>query len=258
VAESRPWPWIPRAGRAGRRLLLLAVCGLLPGPALAGPPYATDDPEPVEYRHGELYLASQDEITRDGATGTVPHVEVNYGPVANVQLHLIAPLTFLRPSGGPTNFGPGDVELGIKLRFVQEGKRVPMVGTFPLLELPVGSEADGLGTGHVHAFIPLWLQKSFGPWTTYGGGGYWINPGQGNRDFWLVGWLLQRRLSPLATLGSEVFYTTPDHVGGSGDLRFNVGLVLDLGEHHHLLLSAGRSIDGERRFQGYFAYQLTL
>jgi len=259
VAERRPWAWAPGTERARRRsLLLLAVLCLTPRLALSGPPYTTDDPEPVEYRHFELYLASQDEVTHDGATGTAPHVEINYGPLPNVQLHLIAPLAYSRPSGGPTAFGLGDVELGVKLRFVQEGKSVPMVGTFPLLELPVGNESEGLGTGHVHAFIPLWLQKSFGPWTTYGGGGYWINPGQGNRNFWLFGWLVQRRLSPLATLGSEVFYTTPDRVGGSGDLRFDVGLVLDLAEHHHLLFSAGRSIDGERRFLGYFAYQLTL
>jgi hypothetical protein len=65
-------------------------------------------------------------------------------------------------------------------------------------------------------------------------------------------------LSPLATIGAEVFYTTPDQVGGDANLRFNVGLVLDFTEHHHLLLSAGRGIVGDNFFQGYAAYQLTL
>jgi hypothetical protein len=110
----------------------------------------------------------------------------------------------------------------------------------------------------LHGFIPLWLQKSIGPWTTYGGGGYWLNPGTGNRNFWYFGWLLQRRLSEAATLGTEAYYTTADRAGGDGDLRFNLGLVLDLTDNHHLLISCGRSIVGEHTFQGYFAYQLTL
>jgi hypothetical protein len=243
------------------RLVLAALAlgaSLWPANAHAGPPYATDDPEPVEHRHWEFYLATQHEVTRDGATGTAPHVEVNYGVVPNLQLHLIAPLAYARPRGGRAHYGPGDVELGAKFRFVQEGDWVPMVGTFPIVELPVGRASRGLGTGWVHAFFPLWLQKSFGPWMTYGVGGYWVNPGIGNRDYGFVGWQVQRRLSEVVTLGAEVFYTTRDHAGGNDQLRFDVGLVLDLGEHHHLLASAGRRIVGDSLFLGYFAYQLTI
>jgi hypothetical protein len=69
---------------------------------------------------------------------------------------------------------------------------------------------------------------------------------------------MQRRLGQGAALGTEVFYTTPDQVGGEANLRFNVGLVLDLSEHHHLLFSAGRGMVGDSLFQGYAAYQLTL
>jgi hypothetical protein len=117
----------------------------VPAEAKAGPPYVTDDPEPVAHLHWELYLATHHELTSDGATGTAPHVEINFGAAPNLQLHLIAPLAYSRPSGGPATYGPGDVELGAKLRLIQESKRIPMVGTFPLLELPVGSEARGLG-----------------------------------------------------------------------------------------------------------------
>lgn len=228
------------------------------GTVNAGPPYVTDDPEPVEYHHWEFYLATQHELTRDGATGTVPHVEINYGAVPNLQLHTIVPLAYARPSGGPTEVGPGDIELGAKYRFVQESAWTPMIGTFPMLEVPAGSQSKGLGTGHWHGFVPLWVQKSLGPWTSYGGGGYWINPGAGNRNYWLFGWQAQRHLTDLATLGAEVFYGTPDQTGGRGNLRFNIGVISDLGEHHHLLLSLGRSIVGDTRFQSYLAYQLTI
>ena len=238
--------------------VLAAAALLAPANGHAGPPYVTDDPEPVPFRHWEFYLATQHSITRAAASGTAPHVEVNYGALPGLQLHVIAPLGYARPSGGPTSFGVGDIEIGAKLRFVNEGEGWPMLGTFPQFELPTGDAARGLGTGHLHVFIPLWLQKSFGAWTSYGGGGLWVNPGQGNRNYGYVGWLLQRRLSQLATLGTEIFYTTPDQVGGSANLRFNIGIVLDFTEHHHLLLSAGRSIVGDTIFQGYLAYQLTL
>ena len=256
---SESGPKAPRLARTGFTPSVIAAATLLLSVAAhAGPPYATDDPEPVEYRHWEFYLATQHERAPDGSSGTAPHVEVNYGLVPDLQLHLIVPFAYARPSGGPTTYGAGDVELGAKLRFVQEGERVPMVGTFPQLELPAGSAARGLGTGHLHAFVPLWLQKSAGPWTTYGGGGYWLNPGAGNRNFWYVGWQVQRRLSARATVGAEAFHTGADRVGGRGNLRFNAGLVLDLTPRHHLLFSAGRSIAGESLFQGYLAYQLTL
>ena len=226
--------------------------------AQAGPPYVTDDPEPVEFHHWEFYLATQHDLARDGAGGTVPHVEVNYGAAPNLQLHTIVPLAYARPTGGPAKFGPGDIELGAKFRFVQEGAWIPMIGTFPMLEVPVGNQDKGLGTGHWHGFLPLWVQKSWGPWTSYGGGGYGINPGGGNRNYWLFGWQAQRHLSDLATLGAEVFYGTPDQTGGKGDLRFNLGLVADVSARHHLLVSAGRSIVGDTRFQSYLAYQLTI
>jgi hypothetical protein len=84
-----------------------------------------------------------------------------------------------------------------------------------------------------------------------------VNPGAGNRDYGFAGWQIQRRLSDLVTLGTEVFYTTSDRIGGGDNLGSNLGLVLDFTEHHHLLFSAGRSIVGETTFQGYLAYQLT-
>lgn len=236
----------------------VAVLACLAASAWAGPPYITDDPEPVEYKHWEVYLATQHEIVRDGASGTAPHLEINYGAVPNLQLHVIAPLAYARPSGGPTAYGPGDIELGAKFRFLQERERAPMLGTFPLVEVPTGSASKGLGSGQLHVFLPLWLQKTIGAWSGYGGGGYWINLGAGNRNYWFAGWQAQRRFVELLAIGAEVFYTTADRAGANANLRFNIGAVVDFSENHHLLLSAGRSIAGDTRLLGYLAYQLTL
>jgi hypothetical protein len=40
--------------------------------------------------------------------------------------------------------------------------------------------------------------------------------------------------------------------------KLNVGVIVDLSERHHLLLSAGPSFGTDDRVQAYVAYQLTL
>jgi hypothetical protein len=45
---------------------------------------------------------------------------------------------------------------------------------------------------------------------TFGGGGYWINPGAGNKNHWFVGWVLERKITDKLTLGVELFHQTPD------------------------------------------------
>ncbi|ACG71812.1 conserved hypothetical protein [Anaeromyxobacter sp. K] len=248
----------PRSLAVGLAVAVSCAAALAPARPLAGPPYTTDDPEPVPFRHWEVYLATADQWSHaDGWGGTCPHLEVNYGAVPGVQLHLVAPLAWVRPPGGPGHAGPGDTELGAKWRFVAEGERRPQVGVFPLVELPTGDDRRGLGAGRTQVFLPVWVQKSLGEWTTYGGGGYWLNPGAGNRNWWLVGWQAQRRVAEGVALGAEVFHSSAREIGGGGDTRFNVGAVLDLGELHHVLVSAGRAL-GSRAAQAYLAYQLTF
>jgi hypothetical protein len=244
-------------------LLATIVAGLFPlilGPmvAWAGPPFVTDDPEPVEYRHWEMYLASQHAKDKDGWSGTAPHFEVNYGAWHNLQLHLIAPLAYVKPDDGPSHYGFGDLELGAKYRFIQETDWRPMVGAFLIFDLPTGSSSRGLGSGHLRTFLPIWLQKSWGKWQSYGGGGYWFNPGSENKDYWFFGWQVQRELSKAITLGAEVFYNTPTAKGEGGRTGFNLGTIVNFTDEHHLLFSMGRDIHGQNRFSAYIAYQLTI
>ncbi len=226
--------------------------------AWAGPPFVTDDPEPVEYQHSEFYVASQYASNKDGREGTMPHFEYNYGAFPDVQLHLLIPFAFGHPSGRPTAYGLGDTEVGVKYRFVHETDTMPQVGTFPLAHVPTGDSDRGLGSGHVPVFLPLWLQKSWGPWTTYGGGGFWSNPGSGNKDFWQLGWLAQLDISKSLTLGAEIFYFGKDTVGGRDHSGFNIGGILNLSDEDHVLLSAGRDLSGDNRFSAYVAYQWTF
>ncbi len=241
----------------------LIVVGVLlfTGSAVAGPPFLTDDPEPVEYLHWEVYLASQWAHDKEaGTSGTLPHLEVNYGPAPDMHLHIIIPAAYSAPSEGSTQYGLGDMELGIKYRFIHEDEQGwrPQVGIFPLLDIPTGSSSQGLGSGYLAAFFPIWVQKSWGPWTTYGGGGYWYHPGENNKNYWFTGWLLQRDFSKMLTLGAEVFNTSPKAKGESDETGFNVGGYVNLSEEHHILFSAGRDMKGQNTLFAYFAFQWTF
>ena len=247
---------------ASRRMLAMAASVLfylwviIPS-ALAGPPFITDDPETVEYKHWELYLAHIYNNDKDRLSGTAPHLELNYGVVPNVQLHIITPLAYNRPQGGPNSYGFGDLELGVKYRFVQEGEKIPMIGIFPLIELPTGNHNKGLGNGDPQLFLPIWFQKSWGPWQSYGGGGYWLNGGSGNKNYWFAGWQVQREITKWFTLGAEIFYTTPTTEGGEHQVGYNLGGILDFTENHHLIFSGGTDIRGPNLSRYYIAYLLT-
>ena len=254
----------------GRRLNLVTcitatVLGaVLASPAKAGPPFRTDDPEPVDYRHYEFYTFSSGTRISGNTSGVGPAWELNYGLIPNGQFHIVAPLAFSSTTGGSSYFGYGDTELGFKYRFIQEEKNGsrPMVGIFPFLELPTGDQDRGLGAGHVRAYFPLWVQKSFGDWTTYGGGGYWVNHGGGtdDRDYWYFGWLLQRKVTEKLAIGGEIFYQTATTIDGRDSTGFNIGAMYDFDEHNHLLVSAGtglRHSPESNQLSWYIAYQIT-
>jgi hypothetical protein len=187
---------------------------IAPAVAWAGPPFQTDDPQPVDFRHYEFYTFGTADGTAVAMNTAGPAVEFNWGAVPNVQLHLVIPAAGILPSNnpslapssmGPDAFGLGDIETGVKLRFIQETKHRPMIGTFTMFEIPSGNAAKGLGVGKSWAKLPVWAQKSFGHWTTYGGVGETINTAPGNCNFTFGGWLVQRDIGKKLTLGAEVF-----------------------------------------------------
>ncbi len=222
--------------------LVLLLWFILNNPASAGPPFLTDDPVPVGYRKGEAYLFSSGTRDTTEKSGAGPALEFNFGILPDAMLHLIAPLAYDNPKNGPSHFGYGDTEVGIKYRFVHETDVMPSIGAFPLIELPTGNQEKGLGSGHAQYFFPIWLQKDFNKWTAYGGGGYWINPGADNKNYWFTGILLQYAFSESFYLGGELFHQTADTDVGDADSGFNFGGGLPLMGDVQLLFSAGRGL----------------
>jgi hypothetical protein len=252
---------------SGSRISLLFL--FLPSLALAGPPFLTDDPEPVDYQHWEINNYFAGGHVSGETSGAAPGFDINYGAAPNLQLHINLAMAYDRMNGGALYYGTDDTELGAKYRFLDPGKDDwwPQAAIYPLFEIPTGADAQkGLGaTGEAREFFPLWLQKDSGDWTTYGGGGWWHNPGLENRDYWFFGWVLQRKITDRLTLGGELFYqttesviVTPTRAPTSG---FNLGGTYDFSDTYHLLFSAGKGIESAQTndtLTYYFALQLTF
>jgi len=240
-------------------VILPVVClnVILAAHAVAGPPFLTDDPEPVDYQHWEAYIFATGDHTSGGYMINGPALEMNYGVLPDTQLHLVVPMSTVGGDGTPTVSGLGDIEFGIKYRFLRETNGWPQIGIFPMVELPAGDADRGLGSGQTWFRLPLWIQKSFGPWTTYGGGGADLNSAPGQRDHPFGGWLLQRNFGTHLTLGGELFAQGQDTDDDKGFAALNFGGSYNVNEHFSLLFSAGHSIAGDRHTLWYFGLYWT-
>jgi hypothetical protein len=185
-------------------------------------------------------------------------VEVNYGVIPNLQLHIIVPNAYSAPVAGPKTMGLGDIELGAKYCFLTQTKELPQIATFPLVELPTADQSRGLGSAHTQVFLPIWMQKDFDKWTVYGGGGYWFNPGSYNQNYGFVGGLLQRQITDNFALGTEIYHQTAPVAGAESSTVINTGITYDASEQDHILCSIGHTIQGQSGFVGYFAIQFTF
>ncbi|MDP4270351.1 MAG: hypothetical protein Q8909_09525 [Bacteroidota bacterium] len=175
-----------------RKLLIISslLALLCAQKSYARPPFNTDDPEPVEYKHWEYYVSTVNNYQQGVWSGTSPHFEVNYGLVPDLQVHLLIPVNYTTVPHQKASFGYADTEVGVKYRFLQETDSRPQVGIFPIIEVPT-VRSDIFSNGKPKIFIPVWAQKSWDKFTTYGGVGYWINPGAGNRNYFFSGWETQ-------------------------------------------------------------------
>ena len=225
--------------------------------AHAGPPFLTDYPEPVPYHHSEFYVFATDDQTANGKSVALPAIEYNYGIWPQMQLHLVVPYAESIPRGGASTAGIGDVEAGVKVRLLDETADRPQVGIFPMAELPTGNARAGLGNGQTWWRLPIWAQKTIGPWTTYGGGGYVVNHAPGQRSYAFAGWLVQREVGPRWTLGAELFDQGADVVGGRGRTILNVGGYYDFTPTFNLLFSGGRSVAGAMHTVAYLGLYWT-
>lgn len=269
MAECNRWrSAVPVRVGAGRRTVrrgtivaVLALGCLVALPASANPPFQTDDPGVFPVHTGEAYLFAAGTHTSAGTSlAAAPGAEVNYSALPNTFFHVVVPLSYAAPTPGAQAYGLGNIELGFKWRFLQQDADGLDVATFPLIELPTGHSSRGLGSSRASYFLPVWLEKDWGPWTVYGGGGRWFETEAGRRDWWYGGALVQRQITPDLYLGAEVFHSTAQAVDGRGATAVNIGGGYALGGAWQLLVSAGRNLTdvADNHFTSYIALYRTF
>jgi hypothetical protein len=241
---------------AGLRATMAVAALVWATPSLAGPPYQTDDPEPTELGHWEIYsFATADGHHRDidGAAG----FDLNYGGARGLQFTATLPIAFERTSDAGWRAGRGDLELGAKYRFLNDEQSGWQAAIFPRVILPTA--AHDLGGTRARFLLPLWVQKDFGKTSVFGGGGYEINPGNGNRDFWQAGLALTHDFSTNLSLGTELTWQSADTHGGKSTTGANIGLIRKIGGPFALLLAGGPSFSaGQMNYHTYAALSLNF
>jgi hypothetical protein len=230
-----------------------------------GPPYQTDDPVPVDLHHYEFYIFGSADGTPVEMDSSGPAFEFNWGALPRVQVHAIlpwgvaAPLNnpvYLPSGSGPTEFGLTDMELGVKIAFIKEGKHVPQIGSFTMFEMPTGNADKGLGVGKVWYKLPIWLQKNVGKWTFDGGAGYEVVPQTGYRNFFYTGWLVKKKLNDRLELGAEVFAHGREGIAAP---QTEASTLVDVGGYYHFkqhpgqqfLFCYGHSVAGQTENYAY-------
>jgi hypothetical protein len=228
---------IPRL-RNRYRLAALGVL-LLMRPAFAGAPYMSDDAEPTDYGHYEIYAFTGGMRTKSGASGEAG-IELEYGAAPDLQIGAILPLAYDSPASGAGAADLGNVELAVKYRFLHQEDFGLDVAIFPRVFLPSGS--PDVGERHASLFIPLWMEKDWGKWSLFGGGGCTIDHGGDSQNFCMLGWALARQVLPDLQIGAEIVHQTPNTKGGRQSSGIGAGFRYDLSEHYHLLGYAGPGI----------------
>jgi len=230
------------------------------GLAHAGPPFITDDPEPVEAQHWEVNYAASKTWCEDGASAGVPSIDINYGLTSDIQLHA-QPKYAYESSGKDKHFGIDNTEIGVKYRFFnkQYAEANWMVGIYPIIQFPTGDTKLGTSRGKVQTFLPIWIQRNSEGWAIYGGTGYRINQDIDSKNSWFSGTTALYHLTPRLQLGGEVFHETASTIGERGQSGFNLGGIYNITNEYHVLFSSGKglsNVNATNQFSTYVALQV--
>ena len=239
-----------------RALAFVIVMGFA-GHVLAGPPYVTDDPEPTDYQHYEIYLFSAGSHASGGISST-SGIDFNYGAGSDLQLTAALPFVDDRPRNGDHATGIGNIELAAKYRFAHKEDTSWDISVFPRLFLP--SSSARVGEKHFSLLLPIWLGKDWNKWSTFGGGGCQINRGGNSKDFCMAGWALTRQVTEHLQLGAEIVHQTANTKGGNSSTQVGAGVRYDLSDRYHLLGYVGPSIQSASNddYAWYTSFLLTF
>ena len=153
-------------------------------------------------------------------------------------------------------FAPSNVELAAKYRFLHQDLFGLDVAVFPRVFLPSGSRQ--IGDDQASFLLPIWVQKDWGKWSAFGGGGCQFSAAGRSHDFCMYGATLTRQISPKLQLGLELFHQTADRVGTPATTSFGVGAKYDLDKNIHLLGYVAKGVQNAPATNQYSWYAAVL
>jgi hypothetical protein len=154
--------------------------------------------------------------------------------------------------GTGMRWGVGDVAVSVKYRFYHDEGAGIQIAVFPGMTLPTASY--GMGNGKITGLLPVWVQKDTGPWSVFGGGGYAINPGDGNRNYWTGGIAVSRHVTSKLLIGIEADRQGADTVGGNGSTSLGIGAIYQMKAPFRLLASGGPTFEDGGGAAGFHAF----
>lgn len=238
-----------------RGRLLAALLLTVPQLGWAGPPYVTDDPEPTDYQHYEVYFYDGGTAV-DAGSSSQAGIDFNFGGAPNLQLTAVVPVEFDDPVDADSAHGLGNIQLAGKYRFLHSQQGGWDAAVFPRVFLP--SASTEVGDRHVSVLVPVWIEKDWERWSSFGGGGCEFNHGGDATDFCILGWVLTRKVTQQLQLGAEVYYQSADSRGGKASTGLGAGLTYDLNEHLHLMASLGPGLQNAAQANLYTWYAALL
>jgi hypothetical protein len=236
--------------------IMLLASILMNGGVLAGPPYISNDPVPVDYKNFQIYLFAMGNKTNTSVNIQAPFVEVDYGIFPEFEINMQMGIDSNNHQTQHQNgMGVGDVQLGMTYRFLQETEYLPQLGFLPAVFIPMGDNNRGFGNGRPYYTLQCWGQKSLKQWIVNFGGGYVNNPPPAGLNYFLGGLLIQNVLNEYLTVGGEFFSQGANNETNGSTIIANAGVTYSLSKHTTIVFSAGHSIKGMEALVAYLGFQ---
>lgn len=227
-------------------VFFLTACCLLstsasPLLADAGPPLITDDPDTPGSNRWEINFAGLLERSARERFLQSPDFDINYGLGDSLQLKIELPWLLHDTEDAPRESGLGNTQIGVKWRFMDEGRSGVSLSVYPQFEFnnPTSAALRGVVDEGTEFLLPVELERALGPVTINGEIGYSFH--QTTPDEVIYGLALDYTPTKKLKLLSEI-HTVAERGPGQGQRVFNLGMARDINDTYTLLASAGRSL----------------
>lgn len=225
-------------------------------PVWADTPFLTDDPNPVDYSHWEVNFFSFINHTSDVSLLQAPVIQAAWGVLPALELSFTAPMTSYLDNRTFSAIGLGDIETAAKYRLMHETAIWPQIAIAPALDWATGNGELNTGNGGFWMKLPIWLQKSWGAWTTYGGGGYIVNTAANNQNAFYGGFVVQKAVNQNLNIGAEIFSQGQSSSDASNPFNaaytvVDIGVSYQLSEQLGMQVSCGYTIAGQPQAISY-------